>query len=211
MKKIFALAAALLLCVCASAQQVGIVGGFTSSALKIKDIDKSSVAQYHVGLAYNQPIALGFAVQPEVIYNVKGTSFDQLSGLADFKATMGYVEVPVQLQWGVDLLVAKPYVFAEPYVGYAVSGKWSCDNVISDVLGTDKPSGSVDLSELDSRWEYGFAVGFGVTVMHRVQFSAKYFWNFEDCKLDQYTEKVKDSISEEKGFTGVAISLGIFF
>ena len=45
MKKFFAIAAALLLCVCASAQKVGIVGGFTSSELKLKDIKKSSVAR----------------------------------------------------------------------------------------------------------------------------------------------------------------------
>ena len=206
MKKIFAVAAALLLCVCASAQKVGIVGGFTSSELKLKNIEKSSVAQYHVGLAYNQPLILGFSVQPEIIYNVKGTSFDQLQGLADFKATMGYVEVPVQIQWGVDLLVAKPYVFAEPYVGYAVNGKWKAN--VANLL---TPSGDVDMSELDSRWEYGFALGFGVNVLSRVQLSAKYFWNFDDCKIDQYTDEIKSSISEKKGFTGVAVSLGIFF
>ncbi len=211
MKKIITIAAALLVCVCASAQKVGIIGGFTSSELKLKNIEKSSVAQYHVGLAYNLPLALGFSVQPEIIYNVKGTSFDQLQGLADFKATMGYVEVPVQVQWGVDLLVAKPYVFAEPYLGYAVNGKWSCANAISDFLGKDDPSGSIDMSEIESRWEYGFALGFGVTVLERIQISAKYFWNFDDCKIDQYTDQIKQSISEKKGFTGVAISAGIFF
>ena len=206
MKKFFVVAAMLLACVCASAQKVGIIGGFTSSELKLKNIEKSSVAQYHVGLAYNQPLILGFAIQPEIIYNVKGTSFDQLQGLADFKATMGYVEVPVQIQWGVDLLVAKPYVFAEPYVGYAVNGKWKAN--VANLL---TPSGDVDMSELDSRWEYGFALGFGVNVLSRVQLSAKYFWNFDDCKIDQYTDEIKSSISEKKGFTGVAVSLGIFF
>ena len=211
MKKIFAIAAALLVCVCASAQKVGVVGGFTSSELKLKNIQKSSVSQYHIGIAYNQPIAFGFAVQPELIYNVKGTAFDEIKKLADFKTTMGYVELPVQIQWGVDLLVAQPYIFAEPYVGYAVNGKWRCNNAISEFLGTEQPSGSVDMSNLDSRWEYGFAVGFGVNAFERVQLSFKYFWNFEDCKLDQYTEQLKDSISERKGFTGLAISVGVFF
>jgi hypothetical protein len=206
MKKFFTIAAALLLCVCASAQKVGIVGGFTSSELKLKDIKKSSVAQYHIGIAYNQPIALGFSVQPELIYNVKGTSFDELKGLADFKATMGYVEVPVQIQWGVDLLVAQPYIFAEPYVGYAVNGKWE----VNDTLGID-PSGSVDMSDLDSRWEYGFAIGFGVNAFKRVQLSFKYFWNFEDGEIGNYMDQLKDKISEKKGFTGLAISAGIFF
>lgn len=207
MKKIFAIAAALLVCVCASAQKVGIVGGFTSSELKLKNIQKSSVSQYHIGLAYNQPIALGFAVQPELIYNVKGTAFDQIAVLKDFKTTMGYVELPVQVQWGVDLLVAQPYVFVEPYVGYAVSGNWKCKGGITD----NEYSDSIDLSDLDSRWEYGFAVGFGVNAFERVQLSFKYFWNFEDCRLDQYTEQLKESISERKGFTGLAISVGVFF
>ena len=205
MKKFFAIAAALLVCVCASAQKVGIVGGFTSSELKLKNIEQSSVAQYHVGLAYNQPLILGFAIQPEIIYNVKGTSFDQIQGLSDFKATMGYIEVPVQIQWGVDLLVAKPYIFAEPYVGYAVGGKWKQSLA---GLSTDD---SVDMSDLDSRWEYGFALGFGVNALQRLQLSVKYFWNFEDCKIDQYTDQIKNSLSEKKGFTGVAISAAIFF
>jgi len=205
MKKIVIIAAALLVCVCASAQKVGIVGGFTSSELKLKNIEKSSVAQYHIGLAYNQPLILGFAVQPEIIYNVKGTSFDKIGGLADFKATMGYVEVPVQLQWGVDLLVAKPYVFAEPYIGYAVSGDWKAG------VASVSTKGSIDLSELDSRWEYGFSLGFGVTALQRIQLSVKYFWNFENCKIDQYTDQIKENISENKGFTGVAISAAIFF
>lgn len=210
MKKIIIIAALLLASISASAQHVGIVGGFTSSELKLKNIEKSSVSQYHVGLAFHQPLILGFAIQPELIYNVKGTSFDKISSLSDFKATLGYVELPIQLQWGVDLLVARPYVFAEPFVGYAVNGKVK-GNILGGTALESKVNEKIDMSDMDSRWEYGFSLGCGVDILKRVQVSVKYFWNFENCKISDYTEQVKDSISDKKGFTGVAVSAAIFF
>lgn len=189
---VFCAAAAAL-----SAQTFGVVGGFTSSELKFKNVNKTSIAGYHAGVAYNLPLISGLAIQPELLYNVKGTS------LASFKTSLGYVELPVQLQWGLDLLLLRPYIFAEPFIGYAVN--WSVKESTTS-LGAD-----LDLNRLNSRMEYGLGIGGGIDVYNRIQLSFKYFWNFEDCGLGDYPGMIKDHITERKSFDGFALSVGVFF
>jgi len=194
------IAVILLLCASAaalSAQSFGVTGGFTSSEMKFKDIDKTSVAGYHAGVAYNVPLISGLALQPELQYNVKGTS------LSSLKTNIGYVELPVQIQWGLDLLLLRPYVFAEPFIGYAVN--WSAKEDRTSI------SGDLDLSKLNSRMEYGLGVGAGVEVFERVQLSFKYYWNFEDCGVNNYFGLIKDYVTERKSFDGFALSVAVFF
>lgn len=193
---------AVILFLCASAaalsaQSFGVTGGFTSSEMKFKDIDKTSVAGYHAGVAYNVPLISGLALQPELQYNVKGTS------LSSLKTNIGYVELPVQIQWGLDLLLLKPYVFAEPFIGYAVN--WSAKEDRTSI------SGDLDLNKLNSRMEYGLGVGAGVEVFERVQLSFKYYWNFEDCGVNNYFGLIKDYVTERKSFDGFALSVAVFF
>lgn len=180
-----------------SAQSFGVTGGFTSSEMKMKDVNDKSVAGYHVGVAYNLPLVSGLALQPQLQYNVKGM------GLASFKTDIGYVELPVQLQWGLDLMLLRPYIFAEPFIGYAVNWKASEDHT--------SLSGDLDLNKLNSRLEYGMSLGGGLEIFKRVQLSLKYFWNFEDCGMNNYFGLIKDSVAERKSFDGLAFSVGVFF
>lgn len=190
----------LALCISAvasSAQTFGVVGGFTSSGLKVKDVSKTSVSGYHVGAAFNCPLISGLAIQPQLQYNVKGTS------LASLKTDIGYIELPVQLQWGLDLVLLRPYVFAEPFIGYAVNWKASENHT--------SISSDLNLSKLKGRMEYGLSLGGGIEVYKRVQLSVKYFWNFEDCGVRDYFGLIKDSVTERKSFDGLAFSVGVFF
>lgn len=180
-----------------SAQSFGVIGGFTSSEMKIKDVDKTSVAGYHAGVACKLPLISGLVLQPELQYNVKGTS------LSSIKTNIGYVEVPVQLQWGLDLVLLRPYIFAEPFIGYAVNWKASESNTS---ISTD-----LDLNKLNSRMEYGMGVGGGIDLFDRVQLSLKYYWNFEDCGVNGYFDQVKESVADRKSFDGLAFSIGVFF
>ena len=125
MKKfVFAVAvvAAMVFCTDASAQRynsarVGLMGGFTSSSTSIKNMDSKSVSLYHVGLTAEIPLLGGFAIQPALLYQVKGMSADKFNSssisesLGSFETKVGYLEVPVQVQWGLDLLAFRPYVF----------------------------------------------------------------------------------------------------
>ena len=199
MKRLIVIAVALLTAVTASAEGFGIVGGYTSSSLKMQEMSFKSSAGIHAGVAYNLPLGAGFNLQPMLLYNVKGYNWEgsNTDALKEQAGKFGYVELPVQLQWGPDLLLLRPYLLAEPFVGYAVTGS----KVINSELA------KVDWSNMKSRVEYGVGVGAGVEVYNRVQVSFKYYWNFEDAtQWSDITDKVKG-----KGFSGLLFTAGIFF
>ena len=199
MKKLIVIAAALLLSVSAFAEGFGIVGGYTASSLKLEEMSFKNSGGVHAGIAYNLPLVAGFSIQPQLIYNVKGYNWegDKDATALQEKLKFGYVEVPVQLQWGPDLLLLRPYVLAEPFAGFAVTGKKFLDKDVT----------KIDWDGFKSRLEYGVGVGAGIEIYNRVQVSFKYYWNFEDAtQWSDVTNKVK-----EKGFSGLLFTAGIFF
>ncbi|MCQ2174466.1 MAG: PorT family protein [Bacteroidales bacterium] len=198
MKKIVSFVVCALLATASFAQgQFGIIGGLTSSQSKIStafsDIKAGTANQYHVGITYYQPLALGFAIQPGIEYNVKGASFEEIN----FKT--GFVEVPVQVQWGVNLFsIIRPFVMAEPFIGYAVSNNVS--------------SAGVTLSGWDSvknRFECGIGLGGGIQLFKHFQLTVRYFWNLGTL----YTANlgsIKTTLAETK-CSGVKFSAAILF
>ncbi|MBQ3976433.1 MAG: PorT family protein, partial [Bacteroidales bacterium] len=106
---------------------VGVFGGVTSSSAKLQDFNIDNVTQFRAGIAYKYPVALGFAVQPEFSYSVKGTDLTYALNneveLSMFNLHMGFVEAALQLQWGPDLLIFRPYALVEPFVGYAFNDR----------------------------------------------------------------------------------------
>ncbi len=217
MKKKFivaALAAALAFCVEASAQsflspRVGVIGGFTSSSTSIKEVDNKSVSLYHVGLTAELPLFGGLAIQPSVLYQVKGLSADKWGSssvsetVGSFETKVGYLEVPVQIQWGPDLLAFRPYVFAEPFVGYRLGQ--NTKGVFAD-----------GLKDSLKKFEYGLGLGGGLEVW-KLQLSVKYFWNFGDIYdkggnlVDSSKDALRDAVNKGNNFNGIMASVAIFF
>lgn len=219
MKKFLLAAAAALCAFCmdASAQQYlstrwGITGGFTSSSTSVKNMESKSVSLYHIGLAAEFPLGGGLAIQPALLYQVKGLSADKLGDyslaetLDSFETKVGYLEIPVQVQWGPDLLAFRPYVFAEPFVGYRLgqSTEGTVAEKIKDSL---------------KKFEYGLSVGAGLEVW-KLQLSVKYFWNFgdiydKDGNADSIGDTVKgtikDAVNNGNNFNGVMASVAFFF
>lgn len=182
MKRICTLVCCLLIAVSVFAEtkpRFGIIGGLTTTSTKfstaIADIKGGNFNQFHVGICYNQPLVLGMAIQPGLEYNVKGLQFSQLEGLKDINFKTGYLELPVQVQWGLDLLgVLRPYVFAEPFIGFALNNTANAETV--SAKGWDY---------LKSRFEGGLGVGAGIDIFRHVQVSFRYFWNLgEVYKID---------------------------
>lgn len=217
MKKKFivaALAAALAFCVEASAQsflspRVGVIGGFTSSSTSIKEVDNKSVSLYHVGLTAELPLFGGLAIQPSVLYQVKGLSADKWGSssvsetVGSFETKVGYLEVPVQIQWGPDLLAFRPYIFAEPFVGYRLGQ--NTKGVFAD-----------GLKDGLKKFEYGLGLGGGLEVW-KLQLSVKYFWNFGDIYdkggnlVDSSKDALRDAVNKGNNFNGIMASVAIFF
>ena len=210
-----AVVAAMVFCTDASAQRynsarVGLMGGFTSSSASIKNMDSKSVSLYHVGLTAEIPLFGGFAIQPGLLYQVKGMSADKFNSssisesLGSFETKVGYLEV--QVQWGLDLLAFRPYVLAEPFVGFRLGQ--STKGEVADKLKDNL-----------KKVEYGLGVGAGVDVW-RLQLSVKYFWNFgkiydKDGNVgpigDTVKDAVKDAVNNGNNFNGVMVSAAFFF
>ena len=104
----------------ANAQHLIVKAGLSYSNLdlnsKIGDLASSfkigNYTGYHFGLGFQTGKTLGFSLQPELLYNVKGSKLND-----NISWTMNYLEVPVNIQWGPDLVVCRPYIMASPYVG----------------------------------------------------------------------------------------------
>lgn len=198
MKRIIFSVALVLLATAAFAQgQFGIIGGLTSSMSNIKtayeDVKAGTANQFHAGVTYYQPLALGFAIQPGIEYNVKGLK------VSDINFKTGFVEVPVQVQWGINLFsVIRPYVMAEPFIGYAVS---------NDVSGAGVTVSGWD--NIKSRFEYGLGLGGGIQLFKHVQLSVRYFWNLGTL-YNADLGSIKTTLAETK-CNGVKFSAAILF
>lgn len=212
MKRIFATLAAVavsaVMAISASAQfNYGVIGGMTFSSAKASEWKITKDMQYHVGATFRISLPLGFAVQPSVMYQVKGTTVpSSVEAVSSFDYTAGYLEVPVSLQWGPDLLILRPYFECVPFFGYALNNKYKGDESVKN-----------NWTGLN-RWEYGVGLGAGVEVWH-FQISARYNWNFgtlfdaknEITDMDSFAAKMKNTIGDKSRFGGVTVSLAILF
>ncbi len=168
MKRIILIAVALLISLNSFAQ-FGIIAGLTSSATSLKgatqDLKGKMIAQYHVGITGKFALGNVFAIQPSLIYNVKGSKLEDFD-LKTVNYKTGYIELPVQLQVGISLAgIARLYGIAEPFVGYAVYNK---------IEGTDFKD---KWDNISNKFEYGVGLGAGVELFKHVQVSVRYFWN----------------------------------
>ena len=185
--------------------QFGVIAGLTSSKASVSSsVDVDNISLYHAGLVYKFDLGAGFAIQPGVLYQVKGANLGSLDTASsdDFKLKTGYVEVPVSLQWGPDLLAFRPYAFAEPFIGYQISTTDSGNASFSDWTKQAK-----------NKFEYGFGLGGGLEIASHIQLSVQWFKNLGGM----FGENVKSAdaawseVKDVKNFQGVKFSLAILF
>ena len=194
-----AVAAASLLMAARAHAQFGIVGGITSSTTDMTTAeDVKAMSLYHAGLTYKINLGAGFAIQPSVLYQVKGANLGELNTASsdDFKVKSGYVELPVGFQWGPDLMVFRPFVMAEPFIGYQVT---------SSDRGADSIEGWTEQAK--NKFEYGFAVGGGLELAGNIQLSVQWFNNMGslvNSSSSDFSDKVKN-------FKGIKFSVAILF
>lgn len=198
MKRFVIVLVAVLSAFSASAQ-VGIVGGITSASRKIKNVDVRNTSRYHFGMAYKQRLGLGFVFQPEMLYNVKGS---ECSEFPDYDTSTSYLEAGAQIQWGLNLPAFRPYVLAEPFLGYALNAS-AAGTKVTDWTGLN-------------RFEYGIGFGFGAELIGHVQISAKFFWNLDSLYNEDRLERTGAVKHAGGGMTGgnvsgTAISAALFF
>ena len=198
----------------ASAQQFGVKGGLTFSTVGGADNPKENkdVILYEAGVLYKADLGGGFAIQPALGYQLKGAKFTQDITQNTVETKTGYVELSVGAQWGPDLVAFRPYVFVEPFIGYAVSGKESLSlrtGITSDRINSAIP-------EAKNKLEYGAGAGLGLEITRHIQLSCQVFKNFGKLYKEDRLNKddltgIKSSYVDLKSYQGVKITLAVLF
>ena len=196
------LAALMLTGISASAQaKWGVTAGLNFNTSKFSEVDVKARTGWSVGGTCLVDLPLGFSVQPSLLYHQKGANITN-----EVSQSMGFLELPVSVQWGPDLLLFRPFLDVNPYVGYALSNKFSA-SVAGIVLSDEGWKGK-------ERFEYGLGLGAGVNVW-KLQFIARYNWNFGSLYnvegWDDIKPHLKDLNSKSENFGGVTLSLAFLF
>lgn len=192
MKKVLVLLTVLLTVSIAGAQGKFIVKGglnYTSftPTTNINAVINSS-SGFHAGIGYQVRVPLiGLAIQPELLYSQK--SFEEVGGINTYNYSLNYMEVPINIQWGINLLLLRPFVFASPYVSYAVSKSGEFENYSWDNL---------------NRLDYGVGLGAGVEIW-KFQISGKYNWS-----MKEFDNNGELGFGEAK-FNGFQLSVALMF
>ncbi len=205
MKKILLviIAALTFFSVQASAQiKWGATVGINFNTKDFAAIDMKARAGWNIGATALIDLPLGFSVQPSLVYSQKGAN------LADgVSFDMGYLQLPVSVQWGPDLLLFRPFLDVTPFVGCAISNVTKM-NIAS--LSTVVKNEWEGLNKL----EYGLGIGAGVNVW-KLQLVARYNWNLGslyDLKgWDDVLSNVTGLKKENANFGGITINVSYFF
>ena len=192
-----AVAASLVLAGSAQAQ-FGFLVGLTSSSIKMSQDD--AISLYHAGLTYQIDLPSHFSLQPVLLYQVKGANVGHLDTASDedFKVKTGFAELGLGAQWGPRLAAFRPYVFAEPFVGYRVSSPDKGDETSQDWAKRAK-----------NQFEYGFGLGAGLEIADHIQLSAQWFNNLG--AMFNASASGSEPLESVRNFEGIKFSLAILF
>ena len=190
MKKLLTVIVVALASVTLAHAQFGIVAGYNSSSTKIKDAtnDFKTASNWHAGIAYQIDFG-SLAIQPSLTYTMKGTNIDNVQ----YKT--GYAEASVGVQVGIDLLVARPFVVAEPFLGYQVTGN---EAAVKDVT---------------NKLEYGFGIGIGADVLEHLQLRVEWYKNLGSLagtSAEAAGNSALDAL-KKSNYQGIKITAGFFF
>ncbi|MBQ9653151.1 MAG: PorT family protein [Bacteroidales bacterium] len=218
MKKLFALIAVAMASVMVANAQIGIVAGIGSSTTTVNEEDILSnlngVSDYHLGVALKLPLPLGFAIQPELTYQIKGADLGAIvnegaeTSVDEFNFKSGVAQLDLGIQWGIDLVAFRPFIFGKPFIGYVINEDFA-KNISEDTEKT--------LKEAQNKLQYGFSVGAGIDLLEHFQLSVAFFKNLgnlfnENGEVNASTDDVDTSkLTDLSNYGGIKVTLGFFF
>lgn len=208
MKKILLIATALMLLSVPGFSQFGIKGGFNFTSFGDIDLGKDATYKtafekktgFHAGMLYKFKIPMiGLSIQPELLFSkvsgelsVSGNPGTRSSALiSDSEVNISYLQLPVALQWGVDLMLFRPYLQVVPYVGVAL----------------DNATGNKNLEWDLNKFRYGIGLGAGIDIW-KLQVSGRYCWDLGKVADFEWQGVKTFEGGKNKGFE---LSLAILF
>ncbi|MBE6229050.1 MAG: PorT family protein [Bacteroidales bacterium] len=166
MKKTLIVLCVMLLCALQMRAQsgFGIKGGLSYNSMSDIEIEnwESSFKKktgFHAGILYKARLVGGLALQPELLYIQKGGNLETMGKNADFK--VHHIQLPVNLQWGIDLMLFRPFIMVSPYIGYAIANGDELKGLKWDNM---------------NRFEYGIGLGAGLDIW-KFQVTGRYCWD----------------------------------
>jgi hypothetical protein len=194
-KLIFALCVTFLMLATsekADARGFGVKAGMTVSSLDFGNGLPGALG-YSAGITYQFDLPAGFAIQPDLMYNVKASRLQDVN--ADV-LSVGYIELPVNIQWGLRFADKKIRLFGQvsPFIGYAVAGNMPVEVQSEKWYGIN-------------RFSYGAGAGLGIQLW-ALQVTAQYNWNLG--RLANVSE-TKWSDFNDRNFGGYVITLAVLF
>ena len=194
------------------ARGFGITAG--ASFVNFNEAKSGLTTGYHAGLTYKFDLPLGFAIQPSVLYHLKGSMVEEaITNGSSFDLQTGYVEVPVSFQWGPDLILFRPFLDVTPCVGYGVTNKITKESLTETALEiyNNKWDGL-------NRLEYGLGLGVGFDIW-KFQLVGRYNWNFGNLLdsagnlpgADNVVSNVQNSVLTGQNYGGMTLSLSFIF
>lgn len=199
MRKFFAVCVvafvSLMLANTADAERFGVKVGTNVTSLDFK-AGMPPTLGYSAGITWQWDLPLGFALQPDLVYHVKAS---RLSDVTYETFGLGYVELPINVQWGLRFAERNLRVFAQasPFVGYAVAQTGGMENI------ADKINNWTNIN----RFSYGAGLGLGVQLW-ALQVTAQYTWH-----LGQLADVKDVALSDfnDRNFGGYVISVALLF
>ena len=161
MKKMFALIAAAIVCVSASAQvQFGAKAGFDMTHFWGDDAPRGWQPNYQVGLMMEYKFNPSFAIAPEVVFAAQGgketdkVDVEEFPGIVEAKGTFhtNYINVPVMLKF-----YATPEFSIDfgPQVGFNVYSKMTASGKVSGIEAKQ----TIDLKDITKTVDFGLGLG----------------------------------------------------
>jgi hypothetical protein len=152
----------------------------------------SSVTGFHVGLLTDISLGNKLSLMPGLIYSIKGYKISDL----DATAKINNLEIPINIAY--KLPVPGLFVYAGPYLGYAISGTTTMGSNSSSIkIGTDSSS---DIKPMDM----GLNIGMGYNLPKKFFVRAQYGMGLTNIM----PQGNADNMIKNKVF---AISIGYYF
>lgn len=142
--------------------QFGIKAGtYTTNFNKLKDYKLEDNTGYNIGVMYKMHLTPMFTIQPELLFVSKNACIKDGSTNQREKFDTQYLQLPVSFQYGLNLVIMRPFFQVVPYVTYAIDKDFTINNRWNDM----------------NRFNGGIGVGGGLDVW-KFQLNLRYNWDF---------------------------------
>ena len=156
------------------------------------DVDPQRLLLPQAGLMVNIGLSETLALQPGLIYSVKGEKMKSQGGESTGKYYFQYLEIPLNIGYSFNLLAHNFHIFAGPYFGYCFEAKMETE------YGTHAsfPIGDSD-DDVYKPSDFGYTAGIGYR-LKKIQIQAEYQGSF--ATISNYGELRNSVISLTLGY-----------